>query len=222
MSDAVIIEARGTHRASVIWLHGLGADGNDFAPVVPELGLPAEAGIRFIFPHAPMQAVTINGGMVMRSWYDIKDPDLSKGRERPDFDASAELLKSFIKEELDAGIPASKIVVAGFSQGGAVTLHCGLLYPQQLAGLLVLSSYLPFPKVLDEEEAKVNSTTPILMAHGEHDPVIPISFASQSFEILKEHNYPVEWHSYPMQHGVCLEEIKLIGEWLADRLLTQV
>ncbi len=136
MSDALRIEADGTHRASVIWLHGLGADGNDFASVVPELGLPANSGIRFIFPHAPMQAVTINGGMLMRSWYDIKDPDLSKGRERADFDVSAEILKSFIQSELDAGIPANKIVIAGFSQGGAITLHCGLLYPQPLAGCL--------------------------------------------------------------------------------------
>ena len=220
MNDALRIEATGTHSASVIWLHGLGADGNDFAPIVPELGLPAESGIRFIFPHAPMQAVTINGGMLMRSWYDIKDPDLSKGRERADFDASGEILKSFIQAELDAGIPANKIVIAGFSQGGAITLHTGLHYPQQLAGLLVLSSYLPFPEVLDEEAAKANSTTPILMAHGEQDPVIPIGFAKQSFETLKERNYPINWQSYAMQHGVCLEEIELIAKWLTQRLLT--
>ena len=218
MNDAVVIEAKENHRASVIWLHGLGADGNDFAPVVPELGIADELGVRYIFPHAPRRAVTVNGGMVMRSWYDIKDPDLSKGRDRKDFDASAKILEQYIEAEIESGIPASKIIVAGFSQGGAITLHCGLAYHRQLAGMLVLSSYLPFAEILDDEHSGINHMTPILMAHGEYDPLIPIDFARQSADTLKQRGYDLAWHSFPMQHGVCIEEIKLIGDWLNKQL----
>lgn len=218
MNDAVILQPKSMHRASVIWLHGLGADGNDFAPIVPDLELSDELGIRFIFPHAPKRPVTINGGMVMRSWYDIKDPDLSQQHDREDFDSSAAILESWINAELAAGIPANRIIVAGFSQGGAITLHCGLVFPKQLAGLLVLSSYLPFIDVIEHQQAKENRETPILMMHGEYDPVIPIDFARQSCEILKQHKYSIEWHDYPMQHGVCMEEIRHIGHWLTTTL----
>jgi phospholipase/carboxylesterase len=222
MNDAVIIEPTADHRASVIWLHGLGADGHDFEPVVPELGLPEELGIRFIFPHAPLRPVTVNGGMVMRSWYDIKDADLSVQRHRPDFDSSATILENWIRAEITAGIPSDKIITAGFSQGGAIALHCGLGFSQQLAGLLILSSYLPFADVLEQKQAEINKNTPVLMMHGEYDPVIPLEFARQSCAILKQHHYAVEWHDYPIQHGVCAEEIKRAGEWLASRLASEL
>ena len=187
---------------------------------MPELGIAEELGVRYVFPHAPKRPVTVNGGMIMRSWYDIKDPDLSKGRERADFDASAKILEQYIEAEIERGIPASKIIIAGFSQGGAITLHCGLLYPQQLAGMLVLSSYLPFAEILDDELSSTNQGTPILMAHGEFDPLIPIDFARQSAETLQQQGYALDWHSYPMQHGVCIEEINLIGSWLNTQLGT--
>ena len=216
--DAVILEPGQTHLTSVIWLHGLGADGHDFESIVPELGLSDTLGIRFIFPHAPKRPVTINGGMVMRSWYDIKDPDLSKQRDKEDFDDSANILKYWIDGEIEKGIAAERVIVAGFSQGGAITLHCGLTYPQQLAGLLVLSSYLPFAAVMDEDSASANRQTPIMMMHGEFDPVIPVEFARQSCATLKAHDYPVEWHDYPMQHGLCLEQISHISQWLASNL----
>ena len=218
MNDAVIIEPVKHHRCSVIWLHGLGADGHDFEPIVPELGLPDDLGLRFIFPHAPIRPVTINGGMEMRSWYDIKDPDLSVQRHRPDFDSSATILEYWINRETENGIPANKIIIAGFSQGGAITLHCGLNFPKELAGLLILSSYLPFADILGQKTAVVNKDTNILMMHGKFDPVIPIDFAKQSFEMLQDHHYPIEWHDFPMQHGICPEEIKRIGEWLLKRL----
>jgi phospholipase/carboxylesterase len=216
--EAVILEPTETHLASVIWLHGLGADGHDFESIVPELGLSDSLGIRFIFPHAPKRPVTINGGMVMRSWYDIKDPDLSKQRDKKDFDGSADILKHWVDAEVDLGIATERIVIAGFSQGGAITLHCGLTFAQQLAGLLVLSSYLPFTEVMDEDSASANNQTPIMMMHGEFDPVIPIDFARQSCAALKANDYPVEWHDYPMQHGLCLEQIKHVSSWLESKL----
>ena len=220
MNDAVIIEPTEAHRASIIWLHGLGSDGHDFEPIVPELRLPPGLGVRFIFPNAPMRPVTINGGMVMRSWYDIKDSDLSVARHRPDFDSSAVILENWINGEIESGIPANKIIVAGFSQGGAIALHCGLAFKQKLAGLLILSSYLPFADVLEQDSAQFNKETPILMMHGEYDPVIPVGFAKQSCEVLQNHDYAVEWNHYPMQHAVCAEEIERIGQWLLGQLDT--
>jgi phospholipase/carboxylesterase len=220
--DAVIIEPLVDHRASVIWLHGLGADGHDFEAIVPELGLSKELGIRFIFPHAPLRPVTINGGMVMRAWYDIKDPDLSVQRDRQDFDSSAAILEAWINSEIEAGIPANRIIAAGFSQGGAITLHCCLGLSKQLAGIMALSCYLPFADVIEGEQATTNKDTSILMMHGEYDPVIPVEFARQSCEILRQHHYPIEWHDFPMQHGVCQEEITRVAKWLTTRLTLKV
>jgi phospholipase/carboxylesterase len=220
MNDAVIIEPTEAHQASIIWLHGLGSDGHDFEPIVPELGLSPGLGLRFIFPNAPMRPVTVNGGAVMRSWYDIKDPDLSVARHRPDFDESATILENWINGEIDSGIPANKIIVAGFSQGGAIALHCGLAFKQKLAGLLILSSYLPFADVLEQDSAQFNKETSILMMHGEYDPVIPVEFAKQSCEVLQNHDYAIEWNRYPMQHAVCAEEIERIGQWLTNQLDT--
>jgi phospholipase/carboxylesterase len=216
--DAVIIEPGNEHKASVIWLHGLGADGHDFESIVPELNLSDEAGIRFIFPHAPIRPVTINGGMSMRAWYDVKSPNL---RELEDVESIAEshvLINQYIAAEIEKGIPASKIILAGFSQGGAITLYTGLRYPQSLAGLLALSTYLPVPDRLESETSN-HKNIPIMMAHGIADPVIPVDQGRTSFQTLKDHGYSVEWHEYMMQHAVCLEEINAISAWIKKVLL---
>ena len=213
-TDAVIIEPVTDHRSSVIWLHGLGADGHDFVPVVPELRLPDKLGIRFIFPHAPIRPVTINGGMAMRAWYDVRTQDLHREEDAEAIAASTEIINRFIAAEIHSGIAAHRIVLAGFSQGGAITLYCGLRYPQGLAGLIALSSYLPLPGRLAAEKSTSGETVPILMLHGAHDPVIPLQAGLQSCEFLKQAGYNVEWHTYPMQHSVCVEEIQYIGRWL--------
>lgn len=215
--DAVIIEAKSDHKASVIWLHGLGADGHDFEAIVPELNLPDELGIRYIFPNAPIRPVTINGGMSMRAWYDVKSPNL---REMEDIDAiteSSTLINHYINAEIDKGIPANKILLAGFSQGGAISLHAGLRYPDALAGILALSTYLPIPERLDDDASK-HKDIPIMMAHGIADPVIPVEHGRNSSETLKKAGYKVDWHEYMMQHAVCLEEINAIAAWMKERL----
>lgn len=214
----VIIEPAAEHRASIIWLHGLGADGHDFEPIVPELHLPAELGVRFIFPHAPQQPVTINGGMVMRAWYDVRDPDLTRQEDAESIVASARLLHDWIAQEIAAGIPGHRIVAAGFSQGGAIALHGGLRYPERLAGILGLSCYLPLPGRLADEVAAANRETPVLMLHGSHDPLIPVEQGRAACEQLRQAGYPVDWQEYPMQHSVCLEEISDISRWLQQVL----
>jgi len=216
--DAIIIEPKATHKASVVWLHGLGADGHDFEPIVPELGLPDDLGIRFIFPNAPKRPVTINGGMSMRAWYDVKSPNLRDQEDTESIIESSNLINNFINAEIEAGIESNKIILAGFSQGGAITLHAGLRFPSPLAGLLALSCYLPLPDQL-QDEAIADKSMAIMMAHGISDPVIPVDQGRASSETLKEHGYSVEWHEYMMQHAVCLEEITAIGAWL-KRLLS--
>jgi len=211
-ADAVIIEPRNEHKASVIWLHGLGADGHDFESIVPELNLSDESGIRFIFPNAPIRPVTINGGMSMRAWYDVKSPNL---RELEDIDSiteSHELITQYIDAEIEKGISANKIILAGFSQGGAIALHTGLRYPVPLAGLLALSTYLPVVNQL--KEVTQSKDIPIMMAHGIADPVIPVDQGRTSSQTLKDEGYKVEWHEYMMQHAVCLEEINAISSWI--------
>ncbi len=216
--QAVIIEPRSKHKASVIWLHGLGADGHDFEPVIPALRLPENHGIRFIFPHAPQRPVTINGGMVMRAWYDIKEMDLRKREDVEGIEASRQILENFIQREKEAGIPTEKILLAGFSQGGVIILHTGLRYPEPLAGLMALSTYLALPDKLETEAHPANLTIPIFMAHGTMDPVIPIQQGKNSADQLKQTGYAVSWHEYPMQHAVSLEEIEDIGQWLVETL----
>lgn len=212
--DAVIIEAKDAHKASVIWLHGLGADGHDFEPIVPELNLPNELGIRFIFPNAPVRPVTINGGMAMRAWYDIKSPNLREKEDTGSIIESSELINLYIQAEIDSGISSEKIVLAGFSQGGAIALYTGLRYPARLAGLLALSCYLPIPEQLASEASSNNKDVPIMMGHGISDPVIPVDQGRASSETMKELGYKVEWNEYMMQHAVCLEEINAIGAWI--------
>ena len=218
-TDAVIIEPAGGHRASVIWLHGLGADGHDFEPIVPELRLPDQLGIRFIFPHAPIRPVTINGGMAMRAWYDVKNQDLRWEEDAEAIAESTGIINRFIAAEIHAGIAANRIVLAGFSQGGAITLHCGLRYPERLAGLIALSSYLPLSGRLAAEKSAAGRAVPILMVHGVFDPIIPLPAGVQSCDFLKQAGYDVEWQTYPMQHAVCPEEIQRIGRWIEKVLV---
>ncbi len=216
--EAVIIEPVSEHKASIIWLHGLGADGHDFEPIVPELRLAADLGIRFIFPHAPVRPVTINAGIPMRAWYDVRNPDLRQFEDAVSIIESTTLINRYIERETESGIPAGKIIIAGFSQGGAITLHCGLRYSERLAGLLALSTYLPLPDRLSNEASNINRDIPIMMMHGEYDPLIPVTAGRQSCEFLKQAGYDVSWKTYPMPHAVCAEEIGDISVWLNERL----
>lgn len=212
--DTVEAGAAEQARASIIWLHGLGADGHDFEPIVPELRLPPSLGVRFVFPHAPVQPVTLNGGMAMRAWYDIIALDGNARQDAAGIRASAERVAALLRRENDRGVPDERIVLAGFSQGGAVALHQGLRHPRRLAGILALSTYLPLQDTVEAERHPANAETPIFMCHGSMDPVIDPRMGEQSREQLEALGHPVEWHTYPMAHAVCLEEIRDIGEWI--------
>jgi phospholipase/carboxylesterase len=211
--DAIELETAPQPTTSVIWLHGLGADGNDFVPLVGELDLPA-APIRFVFPHAPMQAVTINNGYVMRAWYDILGQELARREDERGVRASQGLVEALVAREKSRGAPAERIVLAGFSQGGAIALHTGLRHPERLAGILALSTYVPIAASLPAEAHTANRTVPIFMAHGTYDPIIPLAHARASRDLLQRLRYPVEWHEYPMPHSVAPQEIIAIGRWL--------
>ena len=221
--EAIRIETAPNPQASVIWMHGLGADGNDFVPVVQELGLSGAPGVRFIFPHAPMQPVSINNGYVMRAWYDIRWGDLegrAKQADEQGVRASQAAVVKLVEREVTRGMAVENIVLAGFSQGGAIALQTGLRYPANLAGLMALSTYLPLAEQLADEATAENRKTSIFMAHGVQDAVVPYAMAARSRDILVQHGYDVEWHEYRMQHSVCLEEIRDIGAWL-KRILTR-
>jgi phospholipase/carboxylesterase len=209
--EAIEIETGASPRAAIIWMHGLGADGHDFEPIVPELGMPATPAVRFVFPHAPVQAVTINGGARMRAWYDVT----GDGRQDASgIRASQARVEALIAREGARGIAPGAIILAGFSQGGAIALHTGLRHPERLAGILALSTYLPLPDILKGEASPANRGLPILMAHGTEDPLIPLTWAARSRDALVSLGYPVEWHEFPMPHSVCAEEIADIGHWL--------
>ncbi|MFQ6021320.1 MAG: alpha/beta hydrolase [Acidiferrobacterales bacterium] len=212
----VEIETGSTPTASVIWLHGLGADGHDFEPLVPELDLTIPT--RFVFPHAPARAVTVNAGFVMRAWYDILPAESGFLENEQHVRESEEILRVFINRERGRGVPAARIVLAGFSQGGAIALHTGLRYPERLAGILVLSAYLPLSQSLTAECAPANQDVPIFMAHGELDPLIPLPRALKSRQQLVSQGYPIDWHTYPVAHTVSFDEVKDIGRWFT-RLL---
>ncbi len=203
---------------SVIWLHGLGADGHDFEPIVAELGLPRSLALRFVFPHAPERPVTINGGMSMRAWYDILSLDRDGPIDEAGIRDSAGILNSLIVRERDRGIESKNIVVAGFSQGGAIAIHTALRFPERLAGLMALSTYLPLPQSFDAEvtgnPAAGNQDLPIFMAHGSFDPMLPMHLGQSSADLLNNAGFDVEWHDYPMAHAVCAEEIADIRAWL--------
>jgi len=213
--DAVILEPSSgiEPTASVIWLHGLGADGHDFVPIVPELRLPDEIAPRFVFPHAPVRPVTINNGMQMRAWYDVLGFSPGTLEDEQGIRASALLADELIENEREAGIEAKRIVLAGFSQGGAIALYTGLRQLEALAGILALSTYLPLRGSLPEALG-AGGQTPILMCHGRFDPVLPMSLGETSRDLLRQHGCTVEWKEYPMQHQVCAPEIADISAWL--------
>ena len=211
--DAIEIETAPKPVNSVLWLHGLGADGADFVPIVRELELPPVP-IRFVFPHAPLQPVTINNGMVMRAWYDILGADLARREDERGVRASQALVEALIAREKSRGTPARRILLAGFSQGGAIALQTGLRHPERLAGVMALSTYVPVAESLAAEAHAENRDVPIFMAHGLYDPIIPVAAARRSRDLLRSLGYDVEWHEYPMPHSVAPPELDDIGAWL--------
>jgi phospholipase/carboxylesterase len=212
------IESAPQPTAAVIWLHGLGADGNDFAALVPELDLSNCPPIRFIFPHAPSMPVTLNGGYVMPAWYDIRGTDLVSRQDSEGIHKSARAIDALIQREIERGIAPERIVLAGFSQGCAMALHTGLRFPQRLAGVMALSGYLPLADTFAAERSPANAHTPVFMAHGSADPVVVPTRGEASRDVLASLGYPVQWHSYPMQHSVHPREIADIAVFLASVL----
>jgi phospholipase/carboxylesterase len=199
---------------TIIWMHGLGADGWDFVPIVRELPLPEDLALRFIFPHAPMRAVTINNGMEMRAWYDIKMNDISRLPDERGIRESQGEVERLIARERDRGMEGTRIVLAGFSQGGAIALQAGLRHANRLGGIVALSTYLPLESSLDAEASSANRATPVFMAHGTDDPIVPIQLAELSRSMLESRGYDVEWHTWPMPHSVCGPELEAISAFL--------
>ena len=216
--QSIEIETRANPSHSVIWMHGLGADGSDFVPIVRELKLPP-LGIRFIFPHAPMRPVTINGGFVMRAWYDIVVQDLVRQEDERGIRDSQELVGQLIEKEIGRGIPANRIVLAGFSQGGVITLQAGLRYSKRLAGLLALSCYLPLAATLEKERSAANQDVPLFIGHGINDDIVPLKRGTDARDALAKLGYKPEFHQYPMPHSVHPDEIADIGAWFQRTLL---
>ena len=220
LPETVEVEESGTPAGSVIWLHGLGADGHDFEPIVPELAPGLQLPLRFVFPHAPLRRVTVNGGMTMRAWYDIVTLDRDGPQDESGIRGSADLLVGLVEREHDRGVPYDRIVLAGFSQGGAIAAHAALRFPHRLAGLMALSTYLPLQGSLDDEVFNNPSAQPrelpVFMAHGSFDPMLPMALGQHSRALLDAAGYRVEWHDYPMAHAVCAEEIADIRNWLSS------
>lgn len=199
---------------TIIWMHGLGADGWDFVPIVRELPLPEEVPLRFIFPHAPVRPVTINNGMQMRAWYDIAMNDISRLPDEGGIRESQAAIERLMARERDRGVDPAKIVLAGFSQGGAIALQAGLRHANRLGGIVALSTYLPLEDSFEAEAAAANRATPVFMAHGSQDPIVPIQLAEVSRAMLERHGYDVEWHAWPMPHALCAEEIEAVAAFL--------
>ena len=216
--DCIELETGPDPRRAVIWLHGLGADGNDFAPIVPELKLRDFEPIRFVFPHGPVRPVTINNGMAMRAWYDIYMPDLVRREDETGLRESQRMVEALIAREKERGIPAERIVLAGFSQGCAMALQTGLRHPEKLAGIVGLSGYLPLAAMAPGERHPANADTPIFLAHGTTDPVVTFERAEATLEALQKMNYEVRFKTYPMPHSVCLEEVQDIAAFLREVL----
>jgi phospholipase/carboxylesterase len=215
---AIEIETAPNPTCSIIWLHGLGADGNDFVPIVPQLGLPPDVGVRFVFPHAPQRPITINGGYVMRAWYDIEGLDGERRADEAGILDSATAIRRLIERENTRGVPCERIVLAGFSQGGAMAYAVGLSYPQRLAGIVALSAYIPAPTTLEASLSAANRSTPVFAAHGIDDDILPVAMGEQARAALEKLGFTIEWHTYPMPHSVCVPEIIALGAWLRDRL----
>ena len=209
-----LIHGDGTPTHSIIWLHGLGATASDFPPIVPELGLLPERTIRFIFPQAPERPITINGGMRMPGWYDIKGANIEDKQDAIGMAESQTMLDGLIEAQVASGIASENIILAGFSQGGAVTYFTGIRSQRKLAGLLTMSTYLPFDEATKAEQSGANLNTPIFASHGTHDQMVPLSMGQRSVDVLSELGYSVKWQSYPMEHQVVMPQIKDIGEWI--------
>jgi phospholipase/carboxylesterase len=222
-AENIVLNPSAAPVAAVIWLHGLGADGFDFVPIVEELRLPATLPVRFLFPHARTRPITINNGYVMRAWYDITS--LGGARTTEDeagIRESEGVVRDYIEQQIATGIAADRIVIAGFSQGGAIALQTALRYPQRLGGVMALSTYLPLRQTLAKEANAANRDVPILMCHGSYDPMVPLALGEASREGLQGLGYSVEWRTYPMQHSVCMEEIADISAWLQARLARNI
>jgi phospholipase/carboxylesterase len=218
LPETIEVSSAADPQGSVIWLHGLGADGHDFEPIVPQLALENRISLRFVFPHAPFRPVTINAGMTMRAWYDVLTLERGGPQDEAGIRESGRLLEMLIERERERGMACENIVLAGFSQGGAIALHTGLRFPDRLAGLMALSTWLPLAdsfdaEVLQNAEAQ-SKELPIFMAHGSFDPMLPVALGQHSHGTLRTAGYKVEWHEYPMAHAVCAEEIADISNWL--------
>ncbi|MBQ0757158.1 MAG: dienelactone hydrolase family protein [Amphritea sp.] len=220
--SCVEVEPSKPANATVIWLHGLGADGHDFEPVVPALKLPESLPVRFVFPNAPHQPVTVNGGMVMPAWYDILEMSIERKIDVDGLLKSVQQIEALIQREIDRGIASDRIVLAGFSQGGAVAYHAALCYPKPLAGLMTLSTYMATAELIEQQRSDVNRNIPVVIHHGTADDVVPISLGTQATEKLQQLGYHPQWHSWPIDHGLCLEEVESIGEWLVRTLEMEI
>jgi phospholipase/carboxylesterase len=212
--DLIEVETGPNPVATIIWMHGLGADGHDFEPIVPELARKGERSLRFVFPHAPVRPVTLNNGYQMRAWYDIVSIQRSAAQDEVGIRASHAIVEALIRRENDRGIPSSKIVLAGFSQGGAMALYSGTRYPEKLGGIIGLSCYMLLESRFAAERSAANHTTPIFLGHGSQDPMVSPLLGEAARRLLETEGYPVEWHAYPMPHSVCPQEVLDIAAWL--------
>ena len=217
-SDILVVETGREPVASVIWAHGLGADKHDFESIIPMLDLPDSLPLRFVFPNAPVRPITVNGGMEMRGWYDIRSMTINEKEDAEGVKESARTLAGLIEEQISLGVPSSHIVLAGFSQGGAIALYQGLQYPQPLAGIIVLSGYLPLHNTLDDISSEFAGSTPVFMGHGSQDPIVPVELGLFTRDLLLERKVEVQWRTYPMGHSVSVEEIADLGRWLVELL----
>ncbi|MCF4010901.1 alpha/beta hydrolase [Rheinheimera sp. UJ63] len=217
----VDVPAQGTAQAVVVWLHGLGDSGHGFAPIVPELRLPANAGIRFIFPHAPEIPVTVNGGMRMRAWYDIKTMDLTNRADEAGVRQSAIAVTALLDKLISSGVPSERIMLAGFSQGGVIALHLLPRLPYKLAGFMALSTYMACPDKLSAEQLSHNKNTPVFIAHGTQDPVVPMAAGQQAYNTYKAAGFNVSWRDYRMPHSVCAQEVDEISRFIQSRLINK-
>jgi len=214
---AVEIETGGAVRSAIVWMHGLGADGHDFEPIVPHLGLK-DRGVRFVFPHAPRRAVTINGGLLMPAWFDVRSQDFGADIDASGIRASVVQVEALIAREKERGVPAGRILLAGFSQGGVIALCSALRHPERLAGVMGLSTFLTAEALVEGDLSAANAGLPVFMGHGDEDPMIPIAWAEAARDRLLALGHPVAWKSYPMAHQVCAEEIADIAAWIRERL----